>query len=144
MQEVLSCFFKDMNDFGSQQIGKYVLKTLTPFCQCARVKGDSMQQSPLGGMHGRYLGSFWVMFQTLITFLGQTASLVCACHCCFCSAWVYSLAFHFNSCPGTSVLGWYLCCRAEALSRSCLLAALPQGHRVLGDHHGGQKAKSCK
>lgn len=148
MREALSCFSflriymtLGPNKLGNVFWGLWHLDMFLPVCWIEEGFNAAL---PSGWDAHWVFGRFWVLFQILIIFLGQTTSLVCACHCCFCSAWVYSLAFHFNSCPGTSVLGWCLCCRAEVLSSSCLLPALPQGHRVPRAHHRGQKAKCHK
>lgn len=122
-------FFKDIDDLGSQNIGKYVLRILTSW----HVSASPMESRgfsaalPSGWNACWVFGRSGVPFHTLIIFLGHIISLFCACHCCFCSVWVYSHIFHFNPCLGTSVMRWCPCCRTEALSSPCLLAALPQG-----------------
>lgn len=107
MQEALSCFSFSRIDvtLGPNKLGNifWGLWHLDMFLPVCWSEGGFNAAIPSGWVACRVFGRFWVLFQTLITFLGQTTSLVCACHCCFCSAWVYSLGFHFNSCPGTSV-----------------------------------------
>lgn len=86
-------------------------------------------------------GRSGILFHTVVIFLGQTTSLFCTCHCCFCSACVYSLIYHFNPCIGTSVMQVPML--LNRVSQSLSAGSTSPGS-VQRSHHRGQKANSCK